>query len=407
MLLSFIAVSCRQDSIFFTIASETSPLKPRIEGSPTNIVVFERKYPGRDEPVPVMYVASGRLHWYMNGDNGPQWDLKEYAIPQPGGKISALAVTKDAVAGSRLYALCRDGHGINSTLRYIESNGTEWKTIPPGGTAYPVIQSIFADSESTRLFAGAGKNDQSQATYGILYLDHDTLKLLKSDTSLLTGAVYHEAAYYLSTRGDGIFQVSESALAANVINENTVQQLNDNSSIEEKDQRKTRTFMSMIKLEDTIIAVERNGGTLYAVHSGSFARMRYPDNTDWIATGRYATEAHVLWSDPERGLKLFINGIQGGLFYTTTSSQIHGYVEFELGADGNTIITRHDSGRLLSVHDNDRYKASIGKHPINHLFQAPDTIDPNMTFFASTQNNGLWSYRDRPSNGGWQWNAEN
>jgi hypothetical protein len=52
----------------------------------------------------------------------------------------------------------------------------------------------------------------------------------------------------------------------------------------------------------------------------------------------------------------------------------------------------------------DRYTATIGKHPINHLFQTPNNIDPRMTFFASTQTAGLWSYRDRT--GGWQWNAE-
>jgi len=404
-LLSVLAVSCEQDSIFFTISKETAPLKPRIEGNPTNMVVFERNN------VPIMYVAAGRLHWYAHGANGPQWDLKEYAIPQPGGRISALAVAKGANGASRLYALCRKGNNVNTTLRYIESGDTEWKDdITNDATGYPIIQSIFADPESKRLFAGAGKNDQSQATYGILYLDNNnkTLKELQSDTSLLSGAVCRQDIYYLSTKGDGIFQISEDDLAANVINENTVQQLNDNSDIEERDQKKNRTFMSMIKLKDTIITVERKGGALYEVSNGSFARMRYTSNNELINIhkDRYTTEAYALWQDPERDLKLLIIGLQGDLYYTTTSSQTYGYVEFELGAGSNTIITRNDSGKLLSVHDNSRYTASIGKHPLNHLFQAPDTIDPNRTFFASTQTEGLWSYRDRTKNGGWQWNAE-
>ena len=391
LLLSFIAVSCKQDSIFFTIASETAPLRPRIEGSPTNMVVFYRNN------VPIMYAASGRLHWYATapGADWPQWDLKEYAIPQPGGKVSALAV-----AGNRLYALCRSGYGISSTLRYIESNGNTWETIRSESTTYPVVQSIFADPESTRLFAGAGKNDQSQATYGILYLDNDTLKPLMNNTSILSGAVYHgaENTYYLSTRGNGIFQISEADLAENNIDAVQPLDVAGNSS---------RMFMSMMKLnDDTIIAVERDGGAIYRVQGGSSAQMQYTTNYELINIGRYATGAHALWKDPERDLTLFINGIQGGLYYTTTISQTYGYVEFELDAEGNSFTTRYDRGSLLSVHDNDRYTASIGKHPINHLFQAPDIIDPNMTFFASTQTEGLWSYRNRPSNGGWQWNAE-
>jgi len=52
----------------------------------------------------------------------------------------------------------------------------------------------------------------------------------------------------------------------------------------------------------------------------------------------------------------------------------------------------------------DRYTATIGKHPLNYMYQASDKIDDNMTFFASTQAAGLWSYRNR--GGGWQWNAE-
>jgi len=399
ILLGILAVSCRQDPIFFTIASETAPRIPRIEGAPTNMVVFEREYDDRDEPVPVMYVASGRLHWYAKGkdDDTPRWDSNEYTIDQPGGKIIYLAATS-----KYLYALCLSGHGVNTVLKRIgrDSTETEWATLdsPPGNY---LIQSIYAHPEEPWLFAGV--RTRNAARYAIFYLDEtdDTFTIVKAEmTATLSGAACRDGAYYLCTKGDGIFKVNDIA-------EGNVEELPDTTNTN------TRTFMGIVKLGDnSIVAVARNGGYLYSVGDDSFARMNYDGSTDWIATGRYATGALALWEriDPESGettQRMLIAGIQGGLYTTYTSSYTNGYVEFDLHLDGsfNTGSSRHDSGRLQSVHDQDRYTASIGKHPINHLFQVPQKLDAEITFFASTQTAGLWSYRDL-KDGGWQWNAE-
>ena len=422
ILLSLVAVSCRQDNIFQIIASETAPRKPRIEGAPTNMVVFNRG------DVPIMYVASGRLHWYAKAPegsdvDGSQWDLNEYHIPQPGGKIISLAVTSDGDGGERLYALCRDGNSVSATLRYIESDGADWVTIPPPvDRTYPVIQSIYADSSTNRLFAGAGKNDANQATYAILYLDNetDTLKLLRANTSIFSGAVSDGVTHYLSTRGNGsrggIFPISEAALknadqGIAPIDPDSIQPLSEGVA-ENESGNSNRMFMSIIKLKNgAIIAVERNGGALYKVQNGSFERMRYNNQKqDLINIGKYATEAITLWEriDSTTGVATssqIVIGIQGGLFSTTTSSHTYGYVEFELDPGSDSIVNRHDPPSQ-SVDNQDRYTASLGKHPLNHLFQAPQSVDENMTFFASTQTAGLWSYRDRPDNGGLQWNAE-
>jgi len=411
-LLGLAVVSCNQDDIFSKIASETAPREPRIKGAPTNIVVFEREIPDRDDPVPIMYVASGRLHWYAKATDSDtsKWDLKEYTLPQPKGNVIALAVTKEqAPHRQRLYALCRNSNSINATVQYIESNGSEWQTVSLGATDYPVIQSIYADPASNRLFAGASKN--SLATYGILYLDttSTSLKLLKGDTSIFSGAVYRESEdiHYLSTRG-GIFQISDADLAQNKID--SLETLIENTAVEEKDKKNDRMFMGMIKLEDnTIIAIERNGGALHEIQMGSFTRMQNADGK-WIKIDKYATGAMTLWENLERNnLKKLVVGIQGGLFSTTTSSHTYGYVEFDLTDAAGVFdknLTRHDAGKLQTVDDNDRYTANMGTLPINHLFQTPENIDSNRTFFASTQTVGLWSYRDRPKNGGWQWNAE-
>ncbi|MDR0289690.1 MAG: hypothetical protein LBI06_02015 [Treponema sp.] len=396
----FFAVSCNQDPIFFIISTETAPLDPLIEGAPTNMVVFERN------GTPVMYVASGRLHWYAKSaetiidEEGPEWNLEEYEIPQPGGRVISLATTSEP---NRLYALCLDGHGVNATLRYIEQDSNEWTAIQNEAGDYPLIQSIYAAPDQGQLFAGARRNSVNTATYGILYLDNetDTLKLLKSEVAIFSGAAYKDGIYYLSTKGDGIFSVSETDFAR-------IDQL-DNSS---NPDNKRLLFMSIIKLEDqTIIAVERNGGTLYEVNDGSYEQMKYSGsdrNGEAIATGRFATGAIALWEDRlDSGNKMLIVGIQGSLYSTATSSYTHGYIEFSLNADGsfNMATVRRESNQLLSVSDTDRYASGLGKHPINHLFQTPYSIDEERTFFASTQTAGLWSYRNR-AEGGWQWNAE-
>jgi hypothetical protein len=395
-------LSCNQDPIFFSIAAETFPEKPRIEGAPTNMVLFN--WEGTD----IMFVASGKLHWYakMENPNSPgeyisRWDSNNYNIPQPrsgGEKITSLAVTKD-----RLYALCINNQSTNTTLRFIESGNNAWTNIPPF-SGYQ-IQSIYADPEENHLFAGVCKSNSD--SYAILYLDNeDKLVLLKNETALLSGAAYQKDHFFLSTRGlrngGDILKVNKDMTEINSFNENI-------------------TFMGMIKLKDTedtgptIIAVARNRGALYEIKDGSLTQMEYEGTLSGpIETGRYATGALALWQNPlNSDEKMLIVGIQGGLQNTSSSSSsyTHGYVEFDINTDDtfNTGTTRRDSGKLRSVGDNDQYTASLGKQPINHMFQAPEAIDANMIFFASTQTAGLWSNKNRPKNKGVpqiQWNAE-
>jgi hypothetical protein len=424
LLLALLAISCRQDPIFYIISKETAPVKPRIEGAPTNMVVFEREYPldpydrnnpflvAPDDPdnhivrIPILYVASGRLHWYAKSEKGMDasgWDSNEYQIDQPGGKIISLAVTPE-----RLYALCMDDHGVNANLRYLESGTAQWQTISVSSD-YPLIQSIYADPDTERLFAGARKDIKDRAMYAILYLDDiDNFQTLKEDAAVFSGAVCRAGIHYLCTKGNGIYTVSETSLA------DAVPDLSD--PLTDMNGENVNVLMGIIKLEDsdsTIIAVERNGGALFKVGEDSLEPIYYGD--DKIATGKYATGALALWQgfiyvNGETILKkLLVAGIQGGLYSSTVSSYSHGYVEFELNDDGSFTVDNyplHDAGNLISVTDRDRYTSSIGKHPINHLFQAPMRIDDNMTFFAATQTEGLWSYRYRSDNGGWQWNAE-
>ena len=403
--------SCSQDPIFFKISTEPKPVKPHIQGSPTNIVMFERN------SVPVMYVASGNLHWYAKANSGTGasgWDSAEYGIPQPGGKVIGLAATDEY-----LYALSIIDSGAATALRRIEPDKNEWENIPiAADIKYTLIQTIFADKD--RLFAGARNNSGSD--FGILYLVGGTLELLEENTEMLSGAASRLETsgtfHYLSTR-KGVYKVAAGASSAEQLKE-LVQKTDEDGNVYDEQTEINRLFMGMIQLEDhdkTIIMIERNGGTLFEVREDGFKQIRYSDGAN-VASGRFSTGALALWRQTildEDGqatantYKRLVAGIQGGLYSTTTSSSYtHGYVEFELSSDNGSLVLdgpRNINPDITVDGNTDRYTATIGKHPINHFFQAPESIDKNMIFFASTQTAGLWSYR-RDREGGPQWNAE-
>jgi hypothetical protein len=382
--------SCSQDPIFFTISTEPRPVKPRIPGGPTNMVAFNNR----------MYVASGKLFSY-NGASG--WDDNL----QPGGKVIGLAST-----GDHLYALCLTGSGVDTVLRRLEPGG--WADIGNAESTYTLIQSIYADNDSGELFAGAMNN---KGDYGILYLKDSlsatpSLGLIAGDTEMLSGAASRtegsETVYFLSTKGRGVYTISQNDLTSNT----PATQLGGSEN---------RLLMGMIKLtddsgSDAIIVIERNNGTFFEVRKEGFRTLTYSNGVPVIsASGKYATGALAEWVNVDnKSQKMLIAGIQGDLYSTsTTSSYSHGYVEIELDSPFNTVggwlvlnIIR-STNPDITVGGNtgtDRYTATIGKHPVNHFFQTPESIDPNRIFFASTQTAGLWSYRHR--DGGWQWNAE-
>jgi len=384
--------SCGQQPIFYTISSETAPVKPLIPGSPTKMTVFERN------GVPIMYVASGSLHWYAQTgeDTGLKsvWDSPEYDIPQPGGKVIDLTATRD-----HLYALCIIDSGVRTELRRIGHTEDVWEDIEIADSKYTLLQSVYAAPGTGALFAGAMNNSDSD--FGIFYLDNITLNLLADKTELLSGAASLDGNfYYLSTWGKGIYRFDLSTKEFGQISD--VQTGGKNN----------RLFKGMLKLDDTIIAVERDGGAFFEVQDSGFRKIRY-SNGNTVATDKYATGALAVWQQNIAGGKrMLIAGIQGVLYTSTSSSYTHGYVEFDLdytkNSDGWLVFTstRRDNTPTITVDGNtDRYTATIGKHPVNHFFQAPESVDSNRTFFASTQTNGLWSYRTRA--GEPQWNAEN
>lgn len=391
----FTAVSCNQDPIFFTISQEPAPLDPRIKGAPTSMVEFTCN--GQQ----ILYVASGRLHWYAQprGGGNPAWDLAEHSMPQPGGKIIGLAATS-----THLYALSIAGSSVSTSLKRIDSTGTTWEDVKlyPVDTeaaAYPLLQSIHADTE--RLFAGS--RSSSSENYAILYMDGaNGLKSLKTGITILSGTVYDGTNHYVSTVGDGIFMVSEAALSTN--SSGDLPPLADTNP----DGKNNSKFMGIIKMDDnTIVAVERSG-LFYTVSPAGIEQVT-KTNGEAIKLDYYANGALALWRD-NNGTASLLLASQSILYSTTTSAYTHGYMEIDLDSSGAIALhsAPHQPGKvgisLTSVPNNGPYTATLGKHPINHLFQAPYYIDPDRTLFASTQTVGLWSCRER--NGEKQWNAE-
>jgi hypothetical protein len=106
---------------------------------------------------------------------------------------------------------------------------------------------------------------------------------------------------------------------------------------------------------------------------------------------------------------MLLAGRQDSLSYSFTYGYTYGYLELELDTNGiksgkNFIEPGKESVSTVNLGENERFQSTIGKNPVSYLFQVPPAIDANMILFASTQKNGVWSYRDR--DGLYQWNAE-
>ncbi|MDR1099643.1 MAG: hypothetical protein LBL28_04105 [Treponema sp.] len=394
--LVFFFAACNQNAIFYTISQEPSLREPQIKGTPSNMVVFDGK----------LYVAN-RFTLYRYGRPTPAEDpIWDSSFDQPGGEIRGVAATKDD-----LFVLT--GEGLK---RFVEVSGKwEWKDVSVdlndagGAKDYTKLQTIYADEDW--LFVGSAGNGDPVATgdnYAILYWDGTTgLKALKTGVHLLSGAVYNGTTHFLSTLGSGIFTASESG-SPPVLTISTDPL--PNSDLTKTDAK--RKIVGIIYLEDaanTVVAVDRSGEILAITTPFTGFTPRE------TKIGNYTTGALALWRTPASPRptpdfpELLLAGIQGTLT-STTQSYTNGYRDIELGASGGlpTDLSIHvpGTGGIPSISNSDKYTSSLGKIPINYLFQVPSDIDPAMPIFASTSGEGLWSYRDHEKNRDEHWNAE-
>jgi len=355
----FLFVTCR-DPIFYNISQEEELLDPKIQGSPTNFAFFNGN----------MYVASGQYIYKYNGTAEGYEDRGAWEETSPGdpkGRVFGLAATNDS-----LYALFEESG--KSVLRRT-FDGKIWRLLEKESNDHN-IRSIHSINDV--LFIGAG--DSLTSLY-ILYCndnDKDNFNLIKlQDTGnlLLNGAAYDNGTYYLSAK-DLINTAGGCIYSSDLVNTASL-----GSNI---------PFVGIINIDTSVIYAIDQNGKLYNVPSIGVIT----DMGSYLATG-----ALSIWEN-EEGERLLLAGRKDIMSVSVTSGYTYGYLELNLTNGGRFIEPGIES--VSTESNNGRYRAGIGKLPINHIAQSSTGAD--RILFASTQKNGVWSRRQRSSE--WKWNAE-
>jgi len=393
----FTTGSCDIDSpIFYIISIEVKPVDPKIEGAPTNFAVFDK----------TLYTASGTKLWHYKEfpekENEKDYRWEEHPVTPSDGteKIMQIASTS-----KYLYALCYDDENSRIKITLKKLVGSNWEPIE-FDVNDSSIQRIFTVYDT--LFAGV--RIENSTLYHIYYINENENTLSKKLTYIddegetadvsgeLSGAVFDgNGTYYICTRRGGIYKTSSLS------DENTAILVSGSDNVD---------FTGIIGLQDksnTIIAITRQGGVLYTVND-SVTRTGISMESRFSSTGALA-----LWIDKDdASRRLLLAGRQDSLEYTTNSGYTYGYLELELDEYGiksgksfkepGANPARDNPPPPSTVDDNELFITTIGKYPVNYIVQTPDSIDREKVLFASTQQNGVWSYRVRK--GTPQWNAE-
>jgi len=364
----FMLFSC-SDPIFFTVSKEIPILKPFIDGSPVNFV----EYDGR------LYTASGKQIFSYAGSGWSKWSKLD-------GRIGGLAATT-----GNLYAFYLNKDSNDGRIRNCNSGSD---------LSLSDVQSIHASGDV--LFACTRYNSR----YTIYFRkegdsDFPAIPGMSFD-SMLNGVASDSNYYYLCV-SEGIYYAEKSQIA----NPLTLQVLG-----------KDLDFTGIIELKNNYIAAITNDGKLYEIKDAEIKEVAKFDD-------RYSTGALALWyRDTNDTMPSLLLVGRKERNYSTSSAYTNGYVEIALDTNPtikdpttDAPITNPKYGGISgssfnepgktspsSIDDYDRYVSSLGKKPVNHIIQTSAAIDSKMTLFASTQQNGVWSYKTR--DGVMQWNAE-
>jgi hypothetical protein len=376
--LSLLMAGCSQDPIFDYISGETAPTEARIQGEPSRIV------DATDNGVDKLYITNGRVWEYDTTDPNARWNRM---AKQPRGSVKDLAS-----AGGVLYARTNNNDtGAPSVWKSDGAGG--WDATPLGPHQdYPLIVNIFGADDT--LFATGAKRADNISDFALLYYDQSSGEFVFLGAiggARLSGAGKIGNDYFLATRGNGIYKASGPVTPGT-----TIAAASSSDPIPPK-------MAGLLQAQDTqsrdiIIGVSEAGHIVYIDPSGSI-------KADQTTLGGTYTGALTLIEspDPQGGYDdLLLLGYKG-----STSFQ-HGYVELQFNSDSGT----HDGNRRVpgeaqpsSVSGGaQQYNASLRRYPVTALW-APSTGKPPLLIFASTSNQGLYSYRNR-SDGGWQWNHE-
>jgi len=414
----FTTGSCDVESpVFYIVSKDVKPVAPLIKGAPTSFAVYNN----------AVFVASGTKLWqykeFPKEDTKKDYRWEEYPFkPEKKEEIDnrfpsdgTEKIMQIASTSAHLYALCyKDGDSrVETSLKQLK--GSVWEKIKfseenLSNGENSSIQQIF--SALDMVFVGV-RNDSS-FSYTIQYVDKNdyTIKELKypeegiekNVSGELSGAAYDgSGTYYICTRDNGIYKTASFPDA--------------NGTIRVSGSDKY-AFTGIINLEDnnnTVVAISR-GGALYTVNDSVTLAKSFPESRFsstgaialWSDTVKPDNEKKETWDD-DYSRRLLLVGRQDSLEYTTNSGYTYGYLELELDENGiksdANFVEPGINASFTTVDDNERFLSTIGKQPVNFIIQTPREIDPDKIIFASTQQDGVWSYRVRDKKS--QWNAEN
>jgi hypothetical protein len=347
---AFLAASCDQYPIFFSISKEVKPKEATIQGSPSKIVAL-----GGEQ-----YIANGNIFTFDS--QAKAW----HEIPRPPQPV------RDVAAAGALFALGISG----SDTALYRQNGEDWDSIP-NPTAYTFLQSVF--SANGQIFVAARNTGNSDAAteYAILHYTGGELAELKPGISELRGVVYHNAYYY--------FAATKNIYAGTVLKDEELKPVSGSNAY-------TITGIIETQPNGEVIAVTSEGFIYKVTHE----KVTLSGNNNVIFTGALAVWENVNVEDT----KLLLLGI-----HASSGSYTYGYREMLIGGTSGILnfATFYRPGQAApsSVSDTDKYDSTIGKHSLTALYVHPtDTSGGVPLVFASTQKDGLWSYRDN------EWNAE-
>jgi len=371
-LLTLFLVICSFDScsdpIFHMVTQETPLIKPLIDGSPTNFAIFNNE----------MYVATGKKIFKYSGNKWSTWKILDDFVLD-------LASTSNSLY--MLYINDKSGR-----IRRYDNSGNYTEEVNLSDN----VQSIY--TLDNILFACVRNNN---TTYTVFYrkegdVNFKEIPIKISDTEPLNyifNGVASDGIYYYLCTFSGIFYVEISNIDSSFV-----------LPIKDKDDKIITGFMGIINLNPNCVAAITKNGVLYEItNTTATEKIRFRDS-------RYSTGALALWKDKNNPTKtLFLIGRRED-YYSTTSAYSNGYVEIELDSTDNIPsgagFTEPGKNSFSSISGYERYVSSLGKKLINFFIQTPVSIDPEMTLFASTQKDGVWSYRDHNDGEGVTWNAE-
>ncbi|MCL2184597.1 MAG: hypothetical protein FWB86_01915 [Treponema sp.] len=391
--LIILALGSCNEAIFHTISEEVKILSAYIKGSPTNFVMF------KDE----MYVASGKKLYKYNGMIWKEINL-EFFITQLAATDTYFYILSfpDTSSSGKTILKC-SANPMPDTGKPVWVGEGDEKEIKINNYNYNYneIQAIYTANNT--LYVGAVTKVPSINAGERFKVFKTTDNTNFTETGIKgrfgneTAVLKNEELRGVATNGTSDFICTRSGIYKD--DSNTLIPPPASSSSQPD-------YIRIIKLADNTIAAITRNGTLYKIDT----------NATLISNINVSRRVNGSIAVCKINSNYFLLVGTSDTSTSTTSGYTHGYREMQLSASGGfnpagsdgafstTNIFKDPGGSISSVDDNTTYKSSIGVVPINHFFHFPGTTEvPDGILFASTQQKGIWSFRQ----GDVSWNADN